>query len=194
MELTFLSQRVAFCGHLDKIWVWIFTTLTFLEVTELAVRENKTTARLRRLSSGVISILLTPVSAGAAPPPPESQPSPSLRRQTSDCRFAGDPPSAFCSTFTRIPAGWVRDTEGYRCPAGHSGPVGHLGERRGSLRAARWRRPLRSEWRFQEGRGQSRKSTRPALPLWNRCPDRSLETVTPPTSSRRRQCLRHHAS
>lgn len=35
MELTLISQKVDFCGHFDKNWVWIFfTTFSFPNNTQ----------------------------------------------------------------------------------------------------------------------------------------------------------------
>lgn len=172
MELTLISQKVDFCGHFEKIWVWS----VHQKYAELAVRGNKTKAMLRRASGGVISILLTP--------PRLLLPSPSRvprsERRLQEVWFAGDPPSEFRSAFTRVAARWGRSVP--------RGPRGRVGPRRRARRQLAGSRVAASfsEWVVTPGRrgwAADLHSARPA----------TLKPVPRTAPWRPRRHLRHHA-
>lgn len=121
--LTSLRHRAGFGAHWgEPLSLQLSPPCTFPQTdAELAARENKPTATLRALSGGVIGVPRTrrgPRDPGVRAGPP---PSPRLRGETSGFRFAGGPPSTFCPTFPRIPAGRDGDAGGHGRPVGHSG-------------------------------------------------------------------------
>lgn len=179
MELTLLSQKVDFCCHFDTILVWSFHHLYLpLKDTELAVRENKTKPTLGWLSSAPV-VQSASYSRGiyspATLPSPAPQANPRPWRETEDCWGRA---RWILFHVQRNPTLVGRGLGRYRRPAGTLGLVGPPRECRGSWRAAWERRSTRSGvgWRRRrqhgwEAPGQQRKSTRPALRLWNRCPE-----------------------
>lgn len=103
--------------------------------TELAVRERNMKTASWRPSRWAISILLTP--------PRRLLPSPSRVPRSGegpDFRSAGDPPSEFRSTFTRLSAGSDRDprldTDVSRVARGRVGPLRRGGREPVGIRAA----------------------------------------------------------
>ena len=178
-----------------------FTTFNFSQKdTKLAVRESKTKAKLRRLSStrAVWSASYSRgVNSPAAPPSPESQPSPSLKRDTKFQVCCG-------------PAKWIVSRSPESQPSRTRDAAGYIGRPAGQSGSCRATQESAERAGGQPGGGilggagsDARKTEKPGFssgcPLGPPCdfetgaPDRSLETVTPPASSRGRQRLRHRA-
>lgn len=96
MELTLISQKVDFCGHLDAICLELSPPLTFLKKTQSSQCGK---AKLRQSSGGCLALErcdLHPTHAASTAPPRLLLPSPSpvpRSSETPNFRFAADPPS-----------------------------------------------------------------------------------------------------
>ena len=104
-----------------------FTTFTFLKKTQSSLC-GKT--NLKQRFGGCLPLERCnqhPTHVASTAPPHLLLPSPSRvprSRETQDFRFAGNPPSEFSSTFTRIPARWDQGCTGVpRVTRGRVGPL-----------------------------------------------------------------------